>query len=106
ARQPLIVPESMPLDRLRRRIQSTRTQMALVIDEFGSFVGVVTLEDCLEEIVGEIQDESDHEPSPTIVRDDAGAAEVDGSLLLDDVKNEIGLEVPREERDGVDTVGG
>ncbi len=106
ARQPLIVPESMPLDRLRRRIQSTRTQMALVIDEFGSFVGVVTLEDCLEEIVGEIQDETDQESAP-IIRDDAsGATEVDGELLLDEMKTELGLEIPDDEREGVDTVGG
>ena len=106
SRQPLIVPESMPLDKLRRRIQSTRTQMALVIDEFGSFVGVVTLEDCLEEIVGEIQDETDQE-APPIVRDDAsGATEVDGALLLDEIQSEIGLEIPEEQREGVDTVGG
>ncbi len=106
ARQPLIVPEQMPLDKLRRRIQSTRTQMALVVDEFGSFVGVVTLEDCLEEIVGEIQDETDQE-APLIVRDDAsGTTEVDGSLLLDEVHEEVGLEIPEEERDGVDTIGG
>jgi CBS domain containing-hemolysin-like protein len=105
ARQPLIVPESMPLDKLRRRIQQTRTQMALVVDEFGTMIGLVTLEDLLEEIVGEIQDETDQE-SPPIIRDDAGAAEVDGGLLLDEVKDEIGLEIPEEERDGVDTVGG
>lgn len=105
-RQPLIVPESMPLDRLRRRIQATRTQMALVHDEFGTFVGVVTLEDCLEEIVGEIQDETDQE-SPPIVRDDqSGSTEVDGAVLLDDVEQELGLEIPEDERGDVDTVGG
>ena len=105
ARQPLIVPESMPLDRLRRRIQQTRTQMAIVVDEFGTMVGLVTLEDCLEEIVGEIQDETDQEAAP-IVRDDAGATEVDGGVLLDEVEEQLGLAVPEDERDGVDTVGG
>lgn len=105
-RQPLIVPESMPLDRLRRRIQATRTQMALVHDEFGTFVGVVTLEDCLEEIVGEIQDETDQE-SPPIVRDDqSGSTEVDGAVLLDEIETELGLEIPEDERGDVDTVGG
>ena len=105
-RQPLIVPESMPLDRLRRRIQATRTQMALVHDEYGTFVGVVTLEDCLEEIVGEIQDETDQE-TPPIVRDDqSGTTEVDGGVLLDDVEAEIGMDIPEDERGDVDTVGG
>ena len=105
-RQPLIVPESMPLDRLRRRIQATRTQMALVHDEFGTFVGVVTLEDCLEEIVGEIQDETDQESAPIVRDDQSGSTEVDGAVRLDEIESEIGLEIPEDERADVDTVGG
>jgi len=105
-RQPLIVPESMPLDRLRRRIQATRTQMALVHDEFGTFVGVVTLEDCLEEIVGEIQDETDQESAPIVRDDQSGSTEVDGAVRLDEIESEIGLEIPEDERSDVDTVGG
>ena len=105
-RQPLIVPESMPLDRLRRRIQATRTQMSLVHDEFGTVVGVVTLEDCLEEIVGEIQDETDQESAPIVRDDQSGSTEVDGAVRLDEIESEIGLEIPEDERSDVDTVGG
>src|SRR5204863_3654137 len=61
-REILFVPESRPLDLLQRDFQQRRTHMAIVVDEYGGTSGLVTLEDVIEEIVGEIQDEFDREP--------------------------------------------
>jgi magnesium and cobalt transporter len=66
-RPALFVPESMPLETLLRNFQDQRSHMAIVVDEYGGTEGIVTLEDVLEEIVGEIQDESDR-VDPFIVR--------------------------------------
>ena len=60
-RNPTIVPESLPADRIRQRMQNTHTHLAFVVDEFGDFAGIITMEDILEEIVGQIQDEMDRE---------------------------------------------
>jgi CBS domain containing-hemolysin-like protein len=80
-REPLIVPEYQPLNMLLRTFQDARTHMAFVVDEYGQFVGIVTIEDVLEEIVGNIVDESDIEGEPLVRRIKDGL-EVDADLDL------------------------
>ncbi len=106
ARQPVVVPENVPIDRVRRQLQSKRTHFGVVVDEFGDFTGVITLENVLEELVGEIQDELDREP-PKIVKRPDGSVEADGSLLLSLAEKKLGLALTvSEEIDGIDTLGG
>lgn len=73
-REPLVVPKSQPLNRLLRSFQETRMHMAMVVDEYGQFLGVATIEDVLEEIVGEIFDESDETPADFERLSDGGIA--------------------------------
>jgi CBS domain containing-hemolysin-like protein len=102
ARPITFVPESLPLDRLLRRMLSERTHMVAVLDEYGGVSGIVTLENVIEEIVGEIQDEFDREV-PEIVRKGPNVYLVAGSTLVDDLEQVLGVEF--SERDE-DTVGG
>lgn len=104
ARPPVFVPEFVPIDRVRRQLQARKTHLGVVVDELGDFVGIVTLEDLLEELVGEIQDETDVE-QPKILRQTDGSVEVDGGLLLESAVKKLGLEAP-EKVEGIDTVGG
>lgn len=103
-RPPVFVPEFVQIDRVRRQLQARKTHLAVVVDELGDFVGIVTLEDLLEELVGEIQDETDVE-QPKILRQTDGSIEVDGGLLLESAVKKLGLEAP-EKVEGVDTIGG
>jgi CBS domain containing-hemolysin-like protein len=98
----LFVPESRPLDALLREFQQSRTHMAIVIDEYGGTAGMITLEDVIEEIVGEIQDEFDRE-SPKVQETPEGLV-FDGLSLLDDVWEKLGIEV--EGSTEVSTIGG
>lgn len=104
ARPPVFVPEFVPIDRVRRQLQARKTHLGVVVDELGDFVGIVTLEDLLEELVGEIQDETDVE-QPKILRQTDGSVEIDGGLLLESAVKKLGLEAP-EKVEGVDTIGG
>lgn len=104
ARPALFVPEFVPADRTRRLLQAKRTHMAVVVDELGEWVGIVTLEDLLEELVGEIQDEQDVE-QPKVQRRPDGSLEVDGGLLLGAAVKQLGLEPPDGEVEA-DTLGG
>jgi len=99
-----IVPESMPGDRIRQLLQRARTHIALVVDEFGDFVGIVTMEDILEEIVGQIQDELDRE-TPEITRLGPKRWLVDGSILLENAEKEFDVNL-RPHPDGMDTLAG
>jgi magnesium and cobalt exporter, CNNM family len=101
--QPMIVPETMPLNQMLEEARPIRAQMALVVDEFGTFVGVVTIEDILEQIVGKIEDEYDREPRP-IERISDNVFYVDGSLGLRDLAEDHGVELPRGE--GYETLAG
>ena len=83
-RQPILVPESKPVDELLREMQRHRTHIAIVIDEYGGTAGLVTIEDILEEIVGEITDEYDNE-SPPIERLDENTARVTARLSVEDL---------------------
>ena len=98
----LFVPESRPLDALLREFQQSRTHMAIVVDEYGGTAGMITLEDVIEEIVGEIQDEFDRE-APKIQETPEGLV-FDGLSLLDDVWEKVGVEV--EGSTEVSTLGG
>lgn len=80
-REPLVVPESQPLNMLLRTFQEQHMHMACVVDEYGQFQGIVTIEDVLEEIVGDIVDESDVE-AETFSRAQDGSFEVDGDMEL------------------------
>jgi CBS domain containing-hemolysin-like protein len=96
----LVVPETKPLDALLREFQSTRIHMALVLDEYGGTAGIVTLEDVLEEIVGDIQDEHQHE-NPDIQAVGDHAHLVDGGLTLDDLDRILGIVLPADEAETV-----
>ena len=100
-RPALFIPESKSLQQLLAEFRSGKTQMAVVQDEFGGTAGVVTIEDLVEEIVGEIVDEYDEEPEVIQLPD--GRFSVDGRMNLDDLNGEIGLSIHSEE---YDTVGG
>jgi CBS domain containing-hemolysin-like protein len=80
-REPLVVPEYQPLNMLLRTFQEERRHMALVVDEYGQFLGIVTIEDVLEEIVGDIVDESDIE-TEAVTRHADGSLELDANLEL------------------------
>ena len=101
-REILFVPETRRLDALQRDFQQHRTHMAIVVDEYGGTSGLVTLEDVIEEIVGEIQDEFDREP-PAVEETPEGLV-FDGLTLVDDVEERLGVELP--ETADVSTLGG
>lgn len=96
------VPESMPISTLLKLMQKKKAQMALLIDEYGGTSGLVTLEDIMEEIVGEIQDEFDEE-RPRIEKKDDATHSIDGRLLIGEVNGYFGLDL---ECDDYDTIGG
>lgn len=101
-RRPYTVPENMKLDDLLQEFQNRREQIALVIDEFGGTSGLVSIEDILEEIVGEIRDEYDKEETKVFFQDDATLI-VPGRFDIDNLADHFGVECP----EGVfNTVGG
>jgi CBS domain containing-hemolysin-like protein len=102
AREIAFVPETLELDRLLRRMRTERFHLAAVIDEYGGVSGVVTLEDVIEEIVGQIQDEFDTE-KPEISEAEDGSYTIAGGMLVEDLEEELGVEF--SERDE-DTLGG
>jgi len=88
-----LVPETKKVGALLKELQKRRTHMALVIDEHGSLVGLVTMEDLLEEIVGEIQDEYDWEERP-VERLRDGSMVVEGTLSADELRRVYGVAIP------------
>jgi putative hemolysin len=100
---PMTVPEAMPLNQMLEEARVRRAQMALVVDEFGTFTGLVTLEDVLEEIVGEIQDEYDWEERPVEKLRD-GSLVVDGTVSAADLRQNY--EIPIPDSEDFDTVAG
>ena len=101
-RPAVFVPEQKRVAELLREMQSRQFHMAIVIDEYGGTSGLVTMEDLLEEIVGEITDEYDVE-APGVERLPDGSLRVPGGMAIDDVSEELGVELPDTEWD---TVGG
>ncbi len=104
-RTPLFVPESMLVDDLLRSLQRRRVHIAVVLDEHGGTAGLVTIEDLLEEIVGEIQDEYDVE-DPMIVPLGDHEARIDGRADVDDMLEHFDTELDGDDKEEFDTVGG
>ena len=98
----LVVPENKPIEQLLRDFQERKLQMAIVIDEWGSVEGLITIEDVLEEIVGEIQDEFD-EDEAAIEEISENFFAIDGRIPIADVNERFELELPNED---FDTIGG
>jgi CBS domain containing-hemolysin-like protein len=98
------VPETKPLDDLLREFLRTRNHLAIVRDEYQTMVGVVTIEDVLEEIVGEIADEWDEETADEILQISEAVAEATGRVRIDELNERLGIELP--ESDEFDTIAG
>jgi CBS domain containing-hemolysin-like protein len=103
-RAPYFVPDSKPVDALLREMQAARVHLAIVVDEYGGTAGLVTIEDILEEIVGEIADEYDT-AAPEVAELPGGAYRVLARMHIDDFAELVGIELDSED-EGVDTVLG
>ena len=103
---PIFIPETKPVSDLLDELKKTHNHMAVIIDEYGGTSGIVTLEDIIEQIVGDIDDEYDTEedrsPEPQTVSD--GSVIFDGRTPVSEINDSIGVEIP--EMDDVDTIGG
>jgi len=104
-RQPRFVPESMGVLDLLAEMRATRIHLAIIFDEYNGTEGLVTIEDIVEEITGEIEDEHDDEPVPLLVQLDDGIWEADARAELDDVGDMIDRALEEIDED-VDTIGG
>ncbi|RYC30511.1 HlyC/CorC family transporter [Lichenibacterium minor] len=102
----LFVPPSMQALDLLRKMQASRTHMALVIDEYGGTDGLVTIEDIVEMIVGDIEDEHDEEEAPLIEAEAGGTYLADGRAALDDVSAAVGVDLTVGDAEEIDTIGG
>jgi CBS domain containing-hemolysin-like protein len=102
-RAPHIVPETMKISRLMRDMQKKKQQMAVVIDEFGGTAGIITMEDIIEEIVGEIHDEYDDEVRDVEAAND-GSFLVNARMSIHDFNERFGVELPQT--DEYDTMSG
>lgn len=103
----LFVPPSMPAMDLMVRMQANRTQLALVVDEYGGTDGLVTLEDLIETVVGDIEDEYDWPDEPTMTAADEGVWYADARVAVEDFEEEANLRLPKVDLlEDVDTLGG
>jgi putative hemolysin len=103
-RKPLVVPETKKLSDLLREIQLQKIHIAIVLDEYGGTSGLVTIEDVLEELVGEIADEHEDDEAPLFDRIDDRHAEADARIEVEEINRLMGLGLPEE--DGFETLGG
>jgi CBS domain containing-hemolysin-like protein len=103
-RKPYFVPETKPLGQLLREMRNEKVHIALVLDEYGGTAGLITIEDILEEIVGEIQDEYDTAALPFLRQIDQHTAELDARVHIDEFNEALGTRIP--ESDDYETVGG
>ena len=95
-RPPYVVPETKDLGALLADFRRTKQHMAVVVDEYGAMEGIVTLEDVLEEIVGEIEDEFDL-PDESVERIDERTIRIDGTFPIDDFNEQFGMQLPQED---------
>ena len=106
-RQVLFVAPAMPALALLLQMRESRIHMALVVDEFGGIDGVTTIEDVVEEIVGEIEDEHDTDAGPTMHQRADGSLIADARVTIEDFEHEVGPVLSDEEREqDIDTLGG
>jgi len=106
-RQVLVVPPSMPVVDLLARMRATRIHMAIVVDEYGGTDGLVTIEDVVEEIVGDIEDEHDVDEGPMLVHLPDGTIDADGRAEVEELEKALGVDLlPDEVDEDVDTLGG
>lgn len=98
------VPETKTLAELLTEFRTNKVQIAIVLDEYGGTAGLATIEDILEELVGEIDDEYDQLPPPTMNRIDEQTLEVDARVHISDINEELEIELPEEE--DYETIGG
>ena len=103
-RAPYLVPDSIHADKLFADMQAKKVHLAIVIDEYGSSAGIITMEDLIEEIVGNIYDEFDDVEEEEITKLDDGKWSISGDSLIEDVNEETDLDIPQSE--DYDTVGG
>lgn len=101
--RPYFVPETMPLDDLLVEFKRRRLHLSCVVDEYGGFGGIITLEDIIEEIVGDIKDEFDDDEAPEIRKIGRNTYEVDSRMTLSNFNEEAGTRLPTDE---FDTIGG
>ena len=103
-REAYFVPETVQADALFRDMQMKKIHMAIVVDEYGGMSGIVTMEDLLEEIVGNIYDEFDPQAEAEIARVDDETWRISGAAALEDVSDSLDIELPQDE--DYDTLGG
>jgi len=101
-REPYFVPATKKIDDLFFDLQKSKNHMAILIDEYGGFSGIVTIEDIIEEVMGDITDEYDEE-EPEVVQIDEQTYMIDGLVNLDDINEQLGINL---ESDNIDTIGG
>jgi len=104
-REPLFVPESMGVIELLARMRAERTHLAIVIDEFGGTEGLVTIEDVVEEIVGDIEDEHDEEAGGMLTLLEDGVWEADARIELEELQKAVDARLTSDD-DDIDTLGG
>ncbi len=105
-RRALFVSPSMQVLELLLEMRVTRSHMAVVVDEYGGVDGLVTIEDLVEEIVGEIEDEHDRSDEPTLVKRSDGSLDADARATLEALEEITGPVVTEEDRADIDTLGG
>jgi len=103
-RDAYFVPETKPLRTLLHEFQSRKLHIAIVLDEYGGTAGIVTLEDIIEELVGEITDEYEEIPPEPIKKIDRNTIEADARTYVDDLNDQFDLSLPEDE--DYDTIGG
>jgi CBS domain containing-hemolysin-like protein len=105
-RQPLYVPQSMGVLDLLAEMRAKRTHLAIVVDEYSGTDGLLTIEDLMEEIVGEIEDEHDEEPEALLVAHEGGCWDADARAELEDVARDVNDLRLAEVEEDIDTLGG
>lgn len=100
----LFTPETKKISNLLQEFKSSQIHLAIVVDEYGGTEGIVTIEDILEELVGEIEDEYDIEEAASFQKEPSGAYIIDGKTSLIEIENEIGITIPQSQT--YDTIGG
>jgi CBS domain containing-hemolysin-like protein len=97
-----VVPETKPLSQMLQEFRNGRSHMAMIVDEFGTIVGLLTVEDVLEQIVGRIEDEYDEKTERRVV--ETNDVELDGTTRIRDLESEYGIEIPAD--GGFETLAG